>query len=385
MRKNKSKSIISIFTLLGVCAFFYACSVFQSDRDQLQVKMIDAYQSSAKLFSYVWNPKLFMEKSSEPHVKKLLKNLSRDFHNIDNVKGISEDPGFEIALDAQNRLLNDIIDRFEDGNKEYAWWKLKGVTHNCVACHSRFSSNTDFIGINVQPADTSFEARLAAAEFLIASRQFSKADQELIMLAENLSQFDSSVSFSMEVLRLWLLVHVRVHETYHGAAVELSKIKDSGKFIEEQKNVLSSWIIDLQTLQAEKRFNFKNSIDEVVSLLGDLESERTFDQDDRSFVKTARASALLHTFALGDVDKDEKPMLLLLLGASYQRMTIPSLKSLAPLYFEECIRSYPKSAAAKTAFQLFSWEFSFSHTGSGGEQLDDDDSILINELKDLLK
>jgi hypothetical protein len=371
-----------VFVFLSfTAASLVSCSLYQKDDTHLQKKMRDAYQVSAKLFSYVWNPSLFMDPATEKEVSSLLLRMKDDFHKIDSSDG--QDPGFVIALGAQNRLIEDIIQRFDEGNKEYAWWKLKGVTHNCVACHSRFSSRTDFIGVDVVASDVTFESKIAVAEFLIASRQFSKASKELYRLAESLSKLEGGSSYAVQVLRLWLLVQVRVQESYHGAASELARIKDSGDFSVEQDNLISKWIVDLQGVQSEKAFVIKDPLYEAEMLLGTLIEDRTFAQDDEDLVKTVRAGAILHQFSLGDIQKSKKPRLLMLLGVSYQRLTIPSLKALSPVYFEQCIREFPGTEESKIAYALYEKDFELLHTGSGGSHVSEDEVSLLEELRQI--
>jgi hypothetical protein len=372
------------FRALFVFVFFtmaslVSCSLYQKNDTHLQKQMRDAYLISAKLFSYVWNPTLFMDPATEKEVSRLLLRMKDDFHKIDSSDG--KDPGFIIALGAQNRLIEDIVQRFDEGNKEYAWWKLKGVTHNCVACHSRFNSRTDFIGVDVIASDVTFESKIAAAEFLIASRQFSKASKELYRLAESLSNLEGGNSYAVQVLRLWLLVQVRVQESYHGAASELARIKDSGDFSVEQDTLISKWIIDLQGVQSEKAFVIKDPLHEAEMLLGALIEDRTFAMDDEGLVKTVRAGAILHQFSLGDTGKSKKAKLLMLLGVSYQRLTIPSLKALSPVYFEQCIREFPGTEESKIAYALYEKDFELLHTGSGGSHISEDEVKLLKELR----
>ncbi len=348
------------------------------------VPMRDAYQASAKLFSYVWTPSSFMNDSYEKEISSLINRLVKDFHKIESDSKDQDDPGFAVALNAQNRLLADAYERFNEGKKEYAWWKLKGLTHNCAACHSRFSSRMDFLGVHASGDDTSFEAKLAASEFLIASRQFSRASRELLKLTESVSGLKGGGTYALQALRLWLMVEVRVQESFHGAASELSRIKDTENLTEEQKHLLSSWIVHLQELQSMKPFFEDTSvISHVRDLLGSLTEERTLSQDDIDLVKTARASSLLHSLSFEELSSAGKREALLLLGVSYQRNTVPGFKDLAPMFFEQCIRQFPHTPEAKMSYELFEREFQMLHTGSGGEYVSDDEQKLLDKLKAL--
>ncbi|HMO17162.1 MAG TPA: hypothetical protein PKA63_03620 [Oligoflexia bacterium] len=403
-----AKSILRLVIYFGgfvlfIPVLFSACSLESlsgndsSNSADFKKNMRSAYQASSRLFQIVWNPAHFMDSSSQDEVALLLDNLANDFHRVekssivkDTKDSIWNEPGFEIALQAQSALLSDIRDRYKEGNKEYAWWKLKGITHNCVACHSRFGSNTDFIGVSVEATDTSFDARFAAYEFLVATRQFSKADRGLLSLAESVASLDAGSSFSLQALRLWLMVQVRVHETYHGAAASLSKIKDSGKWSGEQHALISRWIVDLQTLQASKSLETRDRVDYARSLLGDIETSRTIDLDDLELVKSARAGAVLHQEAQSisssssSSENEHRADILLLLGVSYQRNTMPSFRALSPLYFEQCIREFPRTPQARIAYSLFERDFTIEHTGSGGPHIQEDEIEKLNSLKSLL-
>lgn len=383
---NRKKLFLSLFIFLSACSFDSTKN--DKSKDDLKAPMRDAYKVSSKLFSYVWSPNLFMQDSNSKEISFLLTSLIDDFHSIDKFGSKKTDPSFAIALNAQQRLLTDAHQRFNEGNKEYSWWKLKSLTHNCAACHSRFSSRVDFLGSYAAGNDTSFEAKLASSEFLIASRQFSKASNELISVAESVSSLAGGSTYALQALRLWLMLEVRVKESFHGAASELSRIVDSGNLNQEQKSLISSWIVDLQSIQTlDKPSKSSDKFDQVKLLLGfdnnNLFEPRTIFQDDIDLVKTIRASALMHSLSFDSLSEVEKADNLLFLGISYQRSTIPSFKDLSSLYFEQCIRQFPNTPQSKVAFQLFESDFHLLHTGSGGENVASDELEFLNELRKL--
>ncbi len=125
-----------------VLLFFLSCSS-QKDiapKRDFRANMRDAQKLTTELFNYVWDEKSFVDQKNAKKISELLNELSADFHEIKKAGNSLElEPGFDVILTTQRELIKDIATRFNEDQKDYALWRLKGMSQNCIACHSRLN------------------------------------------------------------------------------------------------------------------------------------------------------------------------------------------------------------------------------------------------------
>lgn len=380
------KSIVVI--LFSICLFLTSCQIGQ-DADGIVETMREVNGVHERLYSYVWGKDQFENPANKKEILNLLSDLHAHFHKLESSKTLAiKDPGFTITLSVQNSLLQEAQTRFEAGDYSYAKFKLKGMTENCMTCHSRFEVKKDFYGSMPLPVGTDFEDRLRVGEFLIATRQFDRAEDYLFTLAQEMSEVASGYKLALDAVRLWLLVEVRVKENFHGSASSLSALIDRPCFQGEVRDILSRWVVDLKALESNKSETLGDTrtvLNKVGKLLSSNLLERKLIEDNYDFVKTARSSALLHSLLIRDLSGDERREALTALAIVYSRMPIDFLKHLAPMYAELVIRQYPHSAESRTVFSLYKEQFEFESTGSGGEHLSEDDRLKFEDLEKLAR
>lgn len=378
------KNILVILSC--IILFFNSCQIGQ-DGDGIVETMREVNGVHERLYSYVWGRDQFENPSNKKEILDLLSDLETHFQKLESSKTLAiKDPGFAITLGVQTSLLREARTRFEAGDFSYAKFKLKGMTENCMTCHSRFEVKKDFYGSMPLPEGTDFEDRLRVGQFLIATRQFERAEDYLFTLAREVSEVASGYNLALDAVKLWLLVEVRVKENFHGSASSLSTLIDRPCFQGEVRDILSRWVVDLKALESNKSETLGDTrtvLNQVGKMLSSKLLERRLIDDNYDFVKTARSSSLLHSLLIRDLSVDERREALTALAIVYSRMPIDFLKHLAPMYAELVIRQYPHSAEARTVFSLYKEQFDFERTGSGGEHLSDDDRLKYEELEKL--
>ncbi|MCB0325940.1 MAG: hypothetical protein KDD69_20325, partial [Bdellovibrionales bacterium] len=176
MKKTAVSAIVAGLGALALAVGIAACSSTSSTPtdgpqaevpSEMRVRMRQAYGEAANLFHYVWAPELFKDPTHEAEILGSLDRLIERFHDVDAVSDeLKAEPGFQVTLLTHKNYLRDTRDRFAAGNKEYANWRLRALTANCIACHSRYEVSTDFLGDAPIPEENTFQGRLAAAEFL---------------------------------------------------------------------------------------------------------------------------------------------------------------------------------------------------------------------------
>ena len=343
--------------------------------------MLDAYQAADQLYAYVWTPSMFRSEEYEDRILSLIDRMIEDFHDIEQRASSREaDPGFEIALLAQQSMLSDIRSRFVANEKDYANWRLRGLSRNCISCHSRFSAPREFLGAPPRVQRSSREARFAGAEFLLASRQFTRASDELFRLAQEFAQVPSGASDAFEVLKLWLVVQVRVENSPSAASSKLTSLLSSGAFTLEQEEAVQEWIEELKGLA---------QIDESAPLLASHElldpivGESSLHTQEQHLVSTLRATSILHRYLEQAKNTDARREATYRLAVAYSHLPIRSLEVFAPLYLEQCIREFPRTNEAEGAFLLYRERVHLMNSGSGGLHLSKEQEEKLSELEQL--
>ena len=386
MSTETSQGMRLSLAVIGILLFLVSCSLFTERKaEELRPVMIDSYQASRELYSYVWSPSVFSDKKNEAKILDLLSRLANNFHEVETLSEAERrDPGFFIALRSQNRLVKDIAQRFKSGQKDYANWRLRGITNNCLVCHSRTEDLTDFIGGGPSVEDHSAEGRLAAAEFLIATRQFEKGLDDLFDLAKGTSRLPSGASIAMKALKLWLTVQVRVKDHEKEAADSLEELVEVSEFSNERISVIRFWINDLRAIESKTLYaNLDARLIRAAELLEPVASEPEFGEQEKHLVKTLASSAILHQILEETLIVEERRRALYLLGLAYSKAPIESFSILSTFFLERCIREFPNTDEARKAYSLYRDELEFESSGSGGEHIDEKDQALLIELRHL--
>lgn len=285
----------------------------------------------------------FQDSSNEATIEQLLSHLADGFHSLENLEH-TLDSGFRVALRAQQQLIEEIRNDFARGDKRYANQRLRALSSNCIACHSRFSADTQFFGASPpNQQDT-----LSKAEFLFATRQFHKASDLLLSYAEDLKEGPFFAEYAMQALKLWLVIEVRVLKRFDYAASVLDDWDADSIFVEPQSSVVRSWAADLRLLAASRR-PAKPLVIEARSLLAG-EINGPIDEE-KELVKTLRATVVLHQYLEGPALKRAEATYLLALA--YNRLPIDALSPLRDLYLEEVMLGFPKSGEAQQAYALY--------------------------------
>lgn len=382
MRPNLRAVCYFVLFILSVTALF-ACTRNGGPKE-LRGEMKDIYTATSQLFTYVWSPKEFSRQKSHEKILSLLDHLISGFHNVEAVSPVqSFEPGFRITLATHQALLMDVRKRFQAGDKEYANWQLRSLSFNCISCHTRYNANTDFIGEAPQGDDESVIARLAQAEFLIASRQFEKASANLHSLALSLGQTPAASESLLETLKLWLVVQVRAKEDFPNAAHTLAELIPRLNLSMEFQRLVKRWVKSLERISDPIPSPTEERTQLARTLLAPLYPDASIGEQEMNLVETLHATSLLHALLEQPLVPTVRREALYLLGVAYYQLPVATFETFRELYLEQCIREYPGSQAAQDSYRLYEKYLERTNSGSGGLHLDADLQQKLAQLKAL--
>jgi hypothetical protein len=379
LRAEMRKTTFLIFT---ISLLLIGCALHQH-RAAVKKQMLSIYEISERLFGFVRDSKSFFAEENDAEIKDLLTKLSTNFHKVDKISGVQhEEPGFDVVLKVNIDALSDVKRRFEEGNKDYSFWKLKSLTGNCVACHARFGLGSEFIGKVPEVDPNDVPARIARAEFLFASRQYEIAGDELFNITAILKPNGKSVYNALSLLKLWLVVEVRAQEHYQQAADKLTSLLTSDALAQSDKEVAVSWIKELEFLATLGDRSAAHPLREANWFLS-MNPGESLDDDLAHMVTSLHVTAILHRYLDQPISSENRRKAIYLLASAYYHIPIDLFDTARELYFEQLIREFPETEEARHGFALYKDWLEFSRTGSGGTNFDDADLEKLKELKTL--
>lgn len=373
MLRNISAITISLLVLLGV-----ARAEAPNSPAQIKAEMSTVYRSFKGLQKYLYARDRFLAAENEQEISTLIDGLRFGIHRAEMADtSRALEPGFVSTLKVLNEMLDDSRNRFFEGKKGYALWRLKTSANYCVSCHTRYEVAVDFADTDVKLDDLNGFER---GEFLLASRQFAKAKEAFIQAV-----FDPELAhLKMDSLRKWLIVYTRVHPDPQAAIQQLNHLRPKVRFTRYEEEEIVGWLESLRRWQ--------NEGETKVPLLAKAENltRQALSMNDpllgkKGTVELLRASALLHRLLEGAEKKNdgERARILYLLGLIYHELPFFFVNELPELFLEQCIRDYPKSKEAQKAYSLYRDIAVIGFTGSGGTRLPDDVQLQLKELHDL--
>lgn len=369
------KSFKNIALFLLIFCFHSAQADEVETQAEAKAVMQKVYENFSKLQPYLAEEEQFLTSDNNDAILDLVKNLNRSFHSVEKFSGkLKQDPSLEITLGVTKDLLNDALNRFAEGKKLYARWKLQAAAQNCIVCHTRHEVPTDF-----SPSNDSLEALspFARGEFYLATRQFENAKTIFRGVARNSTNQDER----MEALRRILLILVRVSPNPEAALNELQEINASVKLSSFEKSEVLSWEEGLKSWASEKTKR-PESINSAEMLIQEgLNAPRVIDGVP-GVVELLRATRMLHSVLEKSQDTNKKHALYLL-GLSYRRLSQYTIPELAPQFLELCIREFPGTDDAKRSYRVFHEIRIMEFSGISGGKLPSDVKSELEELKSL--
>ena len=337
--------------------------------------MKQVYDAFVALQPYLVDESSFSSQENSAKITSLLKELRSNFHSVDAFKSkYSRQPGFKQNMRVITDVLGDSFNRFAEGKKDYALWRLRAVTNNCFTCHSaynvalKFQDDNDPVSMN--DADK--------ANFYLATRQSDKAKEILLKLIS-----DSSYEVRrMSTIRKWLVLETRTSQSPAAALAFLVKFQENLKSPQSDKDDISQWINSLKRWSSEKPAA-KKSVASAANLIKNAAKSDGLFLSSVDEIAFLRATAMLHSLLSEEsLPPEQRSRALLLLGYSYVKLPLFFIDELPEIYLEQCIDEFPGSDDAKESYRIYKDKIELDFTGSAGTKIPVDIIVRLKELHD---
>jgi tetratricopeptide (TPR) repeat protein len=337
-------------------------------------QMDEVYKAFLAIQPYLYNREAFLASENEKTISGLLTTLTDRFHKVEDLSPKhTREPGFAVTIKVLNDLLYDAKNRFNEGNKDYALWRMRPAQNYCVSCHTRFQDKKTFYD---EQATLKGLSPLQQGEFFLATRQFERAKNSFLEAVRTDSQ-------RMNALRGWLIVATRADPNPEEARQILAKLVSQVEFVPFERDEIDEWLTSLSTWSKASQAESKAPIADAEALIRKSSTGNAIGAP--GAVDLLRASALLHKFLEQStyVKPADRSRGLYLLGVAYNELQLFPVHEMSPLFLEQCIREFPGTADAKNAFKLYRELIILDFTGSAGTEVPDDVLLKLKELRDL--
>ena len=379
---NKIIRALGFLVCLLTSFSFISTQVFaqSSAASNAQVKqdMDVVYEAFLDLQKYMANKPRFVDEKNQAVITGLLRTMSSRFHKVEELSPrYTQEPGFVNTIKSLTDMLDDVRNRFAEGNKEYALWRLKTSYSYCISCHTRFEVPMDFVhGDTNLSGLNSYEK----GEFYLATRQFEKARTQFLLVVE-----DPSLRLQrLDALRKWLVIYTRVQPAPQEAIIQLNKIRALGDLPKYEDQEVQDWLASLRRWQNESKMKVddlrraQHLISQGVNLNASL-------ADSKGTVELLRGTSILHRMMTvkGTANNDSRAQVLYLLGLAYSNLPDYIADELPEVFLEQCIREFPGTEQAKKSYIIYKDVVTLGYTGSGGTRIPAEVNLQLKELYNL--
>lgn len=365
------KSLSSLLSIL-LSTFLFLSSVYADD---VTSRMKKVHEYFSDLQPYMIKQERFQDPENTDEIAELLTNLRSNFHTLDSVSPqLGREPGFKQNLQIVNELLRDASNRFNEGNKLYALWRIRTVSNYCISCHAQYHVQVTFEGDEQLKDLNDFEK----GQFYLATRQPDKAQETFFNVVKN-SEYESR---RMPALRSWLVIQTRIGISPSDILTRLHEITEHVKLPGAEEAEVNRWKTSLTRWGKEK----KRKVDPIThaeSLITSAFRNKDVLTHSVDEVLILRATTMLHSsLANPKLSPIQRKRALFLLGYSYANLPLYFIDELPEIYLELCINEFPGTKDAQNAFRVYKEKVELDFTGSSGTEIPEDVSEKLKELHD---
>lgn len=338
--------------------------------EEVSKEMRQVYAAYKNLQTFLTKPQTFEDSKNEKEIRSLLQNISKNFHRVDEMSSrYQKEPGFVATAELVHEMLDDSYKRFNEGNKSYALWRLRGLNAHCITCHATYNVKLQF---EDNSSETAGLPPIDRADFYFSSRQFERASEAYLEIVEK----DLSGHETFGALKKWLIVQTRVSADAKEAQQTLTRLLPKLELPVYEKEEIESWIASLKSWPADKK---KLELADIERLIRQSTSIDPL-SNEIDEVSLLRATALLHDLLPTLKSKEDRSRALYLLGFSYNKLRSFFIDELPEIYLRLSIEESPGSKNAKSAFELYKEIVTLAFTGSSGTEVPSDVRVNLMEL-----
>ncbi|MEW6057347.1 MAG: hypothetical protein AB1540_12115 [Bdellovibrionota bacterium] len=371
-------ALLSLVTPLG--------GVRAEEPADLKATMKKNFDALINLQPYVADPKAFSDPKNREEIQKNLDSMS-GLQHVFPTKMADQEPGLAAISGLFSDYLQDVQKSFRAGaNGSFVRNQVRTMTGFCLSCHTRVSTGQSFMDLQ-NKVDSSPLTEFQKAEFYAATRQFDKAIRAFDKFISRTPSGEVGYIELGRAVREVLSVTIRVKQDAKTTFYMLEKLSSRKDLPEFFQRYVAEWKKDVKRWMQEKKRPKNMTTAELMlkarSLIAQAGERQLFPVDPAGDVSYLRATNYIHEALQKDPKGKFRGEALYLLGVCYDSLQDPLLWALDSLYFESCIREFPRTDVAKRCYHRYASKLYFGYSGSGGTFIPEDEIKKLSELRKL--
>jgi len=354
------------------------------------VPMNKAFNSLMELIPFLSSEPKFTEKENEKFISTQLKEMNDAFKTAKHDSLLKQDI-FAPSMEAIRTELHSAEEAFREGKKNYAWWRIRTITSQCMSCHTRLPENhsSSFQDGSrlINPTKFSDPYHLGIAQLIV--RQYPEAKASFTKTIDE-SLIKKDFKNILLPLKQILLIQTKVFKD----ASQMLKVIE---FYEKKKGislsdreVMRSWKNRLKVWATGPFAKWKRiSVDQEAETFINTVMKPLFKNNNlyvgKHDVDLLMAQGLLSNFLFENPEAGKAPDALYWIGISEKFLERENFFGPGELFFKECIVRYPKNPIAKECFDEYKESIEFNFSGSRGTDIPPEIKKELEKLESLIK
>lgn len=338
------------------------------------------------LLPYVYSQVEFSDSKNRKDIVELLAEYQKSVDVVPQHIGeqmLGKDPLLTYSLERLKENSRQSLKAFQEGHSEYARSTLRESVNTCFNCHSANNMGPEF-KFTTSSLSSSFRlSPTERADYYVATRQFEKAITALETVLNSPTSFYDSPHEQALALRKYLALEVRVKKDPVRAAKTVETFLNNKKLPYFMAADAQAWLGSLREWSKEGEAASADVSSTARRLLQKAESLQRTGGSQAGLVQHMRATSLLHESLRTAKSAQDRSKIYFSLGTSYDVLAELGVWDLPDIYFEACIKSWPKSTQAKLCYKSFERNVILGFSGSAGIFIPTEERQRLAALKEL--
>lgn len=352
------------------------------------LQMNRAFGALSDLIPFINNREAFTEKKNEKVIDSKIVELQAAFKNAKHEPLLKEDlfaPSYAVI----NENIANSYEAFKAGKKDYAHWRLKEITNNCLDCHTRLPTshpssfqNGELI-IDKSKFDNLYN--LGIAQLIV--RRYVDAKTSFIQTIDD-SIIKKDFQNIMLPFKQLLLVETKVLKNPENLISTMNTYARKKEIPEDVRKNLGEWAKRLQHWKGNSTLNSgltseKKVTDFINQSLQPLKKQPSL--SDGNDVDLLFASGLLSNYLFENPTSSKAPEISYWLGWAEKHLKRENFFGSGDRFLKQCVKRYPSNPIAKRCLEEYRESVEFEFTGSSGTNIPEDIEKELDELAKLIK
>lgn len=312
---------------------------------EVKTQMVKFHNLMSELSPYLMNEAEYRKTENKEKITDVLNRLYENINVLNHDQTVN-DPTLKLRFQDLTAGFKDVTESYKNGFLDYSYWSLKSQIHQCSACHTEKQLSEKGFKYDLSKGADDYER----AEFLYMIRNYSESIPKYIELVKGYPKNNLTENKLSRAIKKIGYYHIRILKddaTTLKVFKEIEANKDLPVYL---KRNAAKWINYLEV----KKFRLlpESAEDQTVKKMQTFIKDRDaiashFGVGEDRFLIDQETLIYLHEVLAKNKNKELTPWLYLWIAQLQNEYRDSLFDNTGELYLKECVKSFPKSKAAK--------------------------------------